>query len=48
MSSNIKDAVTKQLRYIPKRRGVEENQNLKNRTDATNFDKNLTRNGNSS
>lgn len=48
MHSNEKEVVTKQLKYTPKQKGGEENQNLEDWTNATNVDKNWTHNRNRS
>ena len=40
-NSDVKELVTKQLKDAPKRKGREEKQNLKDRTDVTNVNKNL-------
>ena len=46
MDSDEKDVVTKQLKFDPKQKGGEENQNLEDWTDAANVDKNWTCNWN--
>ena len=48
MDRDEKEFVTKNLKYASKREGGEENQNVEDWTDATNFDKNWSRNWNRS